>query len=145
MDNFKCLSAHICEVLNKKDTNVSVDLIDAYETLRRELTKSVEIAKKFKKELKLANLETKKLIVRLDESNKKNEFLRNQFSSQDEKMKNLEQKLAEAKAKLENLSNSKFAVDDRSVSVSLKPKADNVYIPPFKRNHKENAYFVRQS
>ena len=89
MDNFKCLSAHICEVLNKKDTNVSVDLIDAYETLRRELTKSVEIAKKFKKELKLANLETKKLIVRLDESNKKNEFLRNQFSSQDEKMKNL--------------------------------------------------------
>ena len=145
MDNFKCLSAHICEVLNKKDTNVSIDLIDAYETLRRELTKSVEIAKKFKKELKLANLEKEKLIVRLDESNKKNEFLRNQFSSQDEKMKSLEQKLAEAKAKLENLSNSKFAVDDRSVSVSLKPKADNVYIPPFKRNHKENAYFVRQS
>ena len=131
MDNFKCLSAHICEVLNKKDTNVSIDLIDAYETLRRELTKSVEIAKKFKKELKLANLEKEKLIVRLDESSKKNE--------------KLEQKLAEAKAKLENLSNSKFTVDDRSVSVSLKPKADNVYIPPFKRNHKENAYFVRQS
>ena len=36
---------------------------------------------KFKKELKLANLEKEELIVRLDESNKKNDFLRNQFSS----------------------------------------------------------------
>ena len=41
------------------------------------------------------------------------------------------------------MSNSKLAVNDRSISVSLKPKADNVYIPPFKRNHNENAYFVR--
>ena len=71
MDNFKCLSAHICDDLNKNDTNVSVDLIDACETLRRELTKSMKIAKKFKEELKLANLEKEELIVRLDESNKK--------------------------------------------------------------------------
>ena len=91
----------------------------------------------------MANLEKEELVVRLDESNKKNEFLRNQFSSQNEKMKSLEQKLAEAKAKLENLSNSKFVVDDRSVSVSLKPKIEKVYIPPFKRNKKENAYFAR--
>ena len=48
MDNLKCLSTHICDDLNKKDTNVSVDLFDTYETLRRELTKSVKIAKKFK-------------------------------------------------------------------------------------------------
>ena len=40
--------------------------------------------------------------MRLDEANKKNEFLRNQFSSQEEKMKSLEQKLAEFKVKLEN-------------------------------------------
>ena len=71
MDNFKCLSAHICDDLNKNDTNVSVDLIDACETLRRELTKSMKIAKKFKEELKLANLEKEELIVRLDDSNKK--------------------------------------------------------------------------
>ena len=32
--------------------------------------------------------------MRLDKSNKKNGFLRYQFSSQDEKMKSLEQKLA---------------------------------------------------
>ena len=112
MDNFKCLSTHICEILNKKDTIVSVDLIDACETLRKELSKSLKIAKKFNEELKLANFEKEELIVRLNESNKKNEFLRNQFSSQDEQMKILEQKLAEAKAKLENLSNTKLVVDN---------------------------------
>ena len=40
----------------------------------------MKIAKKFKDELKLGNLQKEELIVRLDESNKKNEFLRNQFS-----------------------------------------------------------------
>ena len=34
-------------------------------------------------------------------------------------------------------------VDNISVSVSLKPKAEKVYIPPFKRNNKEKAYFAR--
>ena len=48
--------------------------------------------------------------MRLDESSKKNEFLRNRFSSQDEKMKSLEQELAESKAKLENLSDRKSVV-----------------------------------
>ena len=71
MDNLKCLSTHICDDLNKKDTIVSIDLVDACETLRKELFKSMKIAKKFKEELKLANLKKKKLIVRLDESNKK--------------------------------------------------------------------------
>ena len=130
--------------LNKKDTNASIDFIDVCETLRKELYKSMKIAKKFKEELKMAKLEKEELIVRLDESNKKNEFLINQFSSQDEKMKHLEQKLAKFENKLENLSNTKLAVDNRSVSVSfpLKPKVVNVYIHPFKRNHKEKAYIA---
>ena len=51
MDNFKCLTAFGCDVLNKKDTNVFVDFIDACETLRNELFKSMKIAKKFKEEL----------------------------------------------------------------------------------------------
>ena len=89
MDNLKCLSDH-----------VYVDLIDACETLRKELLKSMKIAKKLKEELKLTNLEKDELVVRLDESNKKNEFLRNQISSQDEKMKSLEQELVESKLKL---------------------------------------------
>ena len=73
-DNLKCLSDHI-------STHISIDLIDACETLRKELLKFMKIAKKFKEELKLANLEKEELIVRLDESNKQNEFLRNQISS----------------------------------------------------------------
>ena len=60
-------------------------------------------------------------------------------------MTSLEQKLAESEVKLENLSNTKLVVDNRSifVSVPLKPKVDKIYIPPFKRNHKEKAYFAR--
>ena len=77
MDNFKCLAIFYCDNLNKKDTIVSVDFIDACETLRKELLKSMKIAKKFKEELKLANLEKDGWVVKLDESNKKNEFLRN--------------------------------------------------------------------
>ena len=60
MRSFDYVSAH-----------VFVDLIDASETLRKELLKSLKIAKKFKEDLKLANREKEELIVRLDESNKK--------------------------------------------------------------------------
>ena len=137
MDNLKCLSDHV-------STYASIDFIDACENLRKELLKSMKIVKKFKKELKLANLENEELVVRLDESNINNEFLRNQISSQDEKMKNLEQELVESKAKIENLTSTKPFVDNRSVSVSLNPKTEKVYIPHFKMNNKEKAYFARQ-
>ena len=103
----------------------------------------MKITKKFKEELKLANLEKDELVVRLDESNKKNEFLRNQISSQDEKIKSLEQELVESKTKIENLTSTKPVVDNRTVSVSLKPKTEKVYIPHFKRNNKEKAYFAK--
>ena len=83
------------------------------------------------------------MVIRLDEPNKTNEFLRNQISSQDEKMKSLEQELVESKAKIENLTSTKPAVDNRSVSISLKPKTKKVYIPHFKRNNKEKTYFAR--
>ena len=75
------------------------------------------------------------MVVRLDESNKKNESLINQISSQDEKMKSLEQELVESKAKIENLTSTKPTVNNRSVFVSLKPKTEKVYIPPLKRNN----------
>ena len=74
IDNLKCLSDHV-------SSYASIDFIDACETLCKELLKSMKIAKKFKEELKLANLEKVDLIVRLDESKKMNEFLRNQISS----------------------------------------------------------------
>ena len=136
MDNLKCLSDHV-------SAYTSVDFINACETLHKELLKSMKITKKFKEELKLANFEKEELAIRLDESNKKNEFLRNQFSSQDEKMKSLEQELVESKVKIENLTSTKPIVDSRSVFVSLQPKNEKVYIPHFKRNNKEKAYFAR--
>ena len=83
------------------------------------------------------------MVVRLDESNKKNEFLRNQIFSQDEKIKRLEQELVKSKAKIENLNSTKLTVDNRSVSVSLKPKTEKVYISHFKRNNKEKVYFAK--
>ena len=57
-------------------------------------------------------------------------------------MKSLKQELVESKAKIENLTSTKPAVDNISVFVSLKPKTEKVYIPLFKRNNKENAYFA---
>ena len=129
MDNLKCFFDHV-------SVYASVDFIDACETLHKKLLKSMKVAKKFKEELKLTNLEKEELVVRLDESYKKNEFLRNQISSQDEKMKSLEQGLVEFKTKIENLTSTKPTVDNKSVFVSLKPKIENVYIPHFKRNNK---------
>ena len=58
-------------------------------------------------------------------------------------MKSLEQELVEFKAKIENLTCTKFAVDNRSVSVFFKSKTEKVYIPHFKRNNRENAYFAK--
>ena len=71
------------------------------------------------------------MVVRLNKSNKKNEFLRNQISSQDEKMKILEQEWVESKAKIEILTSTKLVVDNRSVSVALKPKTKKSLYPSF--------------
>ena len=60
------------------------------------------------------------------------------------KMKMLEQELVESKVELKKFSCTKpTVVDDRFVSISIKPKADNVCIPCFKRNHKKKAFFAR--
>ena len=58
-------------------------------------------------------------------------------------MKILEQELVESKAKIENLTNTKSAVDNRSVFVSLKSKTEKVQIPHFKKNNKEKVYFAK--
>ena len=49
-------------------------------------------------------------------------------------MKSLEQELVESKTKIESLTCTKFAIDNRSVSVSLKPKTEKVYIPHIRPN-----------
>ena len=56
-------------------------------------------------------------------------------------MNQIKRELVESKAKFENLTSTKATIDNRSVSVSLKPKTKKVYIPPFKRNNKEKGLF----
>ena len=51
--------------IDNRSAFVFVDLVNACETLCRELTKSMKIAKKFKEELKLANLEKEELICEI--------------------------------------------------------------------------------
>ena len=59
-------------------------------------------------------------------------------------MKSLEQKLAEFEAKLENFSSTKLAVNNKSISIFVPIKTkDKIYIPHFKRNHKEKTYVAR--
>ena len=41
------------------------------------------------------------------------------------------------------MTGTKLVVDNRSVSISHKPKIEKVYIPLFKRNNKEKTYFAR--
>ena len=41
------------------------------------------------------------------------------------------------------MTSTKLDIDNRSVSVFLKPKAEKVYISHFKRNNNEKAYFSR--
>ena len=41
------------------------------------------------------------------------------------------------------MTSTKPAVDNRSVSVSFKPKTEKFYISHFKRNNKEKTYFAR--
>ena len=73
MDNLKCLFYHVF-------AHTSVDFIDACETLRKELLKSMKITKKFEEELKLTNLEKEELVVRLMNLIKRMNFLEIKFS-----------------------------------------------------------------
>ena len=70
------------------------------------------------------------LIAKLDEANNLNHNLKNQFSSQVDKTKSLEEQLVESKTEVEKLTSSKLVVEPSS-------KEKYFYIPPFKRNNEE--------
>ena len=77
------------------------------------------------------------MIAKLDEANNLNENLKNQFSSQVDKIKSLEEQLLESKTEVEKLTSSKLVVEPSS-------KEKDFYIPPFKRNNeKSKAYIAR--
>ena len=70
------------------------------------------------------------MIAKLDEANNLNENLKNQFSSQVDKIKSLEEQLDEFKTKFKKLTSA-------NLLLSLTQKKKGFYIPPFKRNNKE--------
>ena len=65
----------------------------------------------------------------LDEAKKLNEIFRKQFSSQWDKIISLEEKLVESKSKLDKETSEKSVI--KLISIEK-----NVYVTPFKRNHK---------
>lgn len=64
------------------------------------------------------------LIVKLDNTNKLKEIFKNQYSSQVDKVKSMEEQLVEFKFELEKLTSAKLFKEPNS-------KDNNVYIPPF--------------
>ena len=90
----------------------------------------------------MVKLEKEALVLCLDESNKLNVILKKHYDYEVEKNKSLEQELVESKVKLEKFSSIKPVVVSELIFELPKPNDDKVYIPPFKRNHKENANFA---
>ena len=65
------------------------------------------------------------MIAKLDGANKLNENLKNQLSSQVDKIKSLEEQLIESKTEIEKLTSVKLVVEPNS-------KEKDCYIPPLK-------------
>ena len=78
--------------------------------VRNLLNNSTKLKAKFKK----VKLEKDNLIAKLDEANNLNENLKNQFSSQVNKIKSLEEQLDEFKTKFKKLTNAKLIVEPNS-------------------------------
>ena len=92
--------------------------------------KSLKCSTKLKAKFKNVKLERDELIAKLDEANNLNEKFKNQISSQVDKIKSLEEQLAEFKTEVEKISSAKLVVEPNS-------KEKDVYIPQFKRNNEE--------
>ena len=131
MENLDCFGLHDL-VLN--DDN---DIQDAYCKLYIFCMKSLKSSIKLKAKFKKVKLEKDELIAKLDEANNLNENLKNQFSSELDKIKSLEKQLVESKTEVEELTSVKLVVEPNS-------KEKYFYIPLFKRNNKElNANIAR--
>ena len=119
-------------VLNDDD-----DIQDAYCKPYKFCMKSLKKSTKLKAKFKKVELEKDELIAKLNEANNLNENLKNQFSSQVDKIKSLEEQLVESKTEVETLTSVKLVVEPNS-------KEKGFYIPPFERNNEElNANIAR--
>ena len=96
-------------VLNDDD-----DIQDAYCKLYKFFMKSFNCSIKLKANFKKVKLESDDLIAKLDEANNLNENFKNQISSQVDKIKSLEEQLAEFKTEVEKLTSAKLVVEPNS-------------------------------
>ena len=124
MKNLDCFDLHDL-VLNDDD-----GIQDAYCKLYKFCMKSLKSSIKLKAKFKKVKLEKDELIAKLDEANNLNEKLKNQFLSQVDKIKSLEEQLVESKTEVEEITSAKLVIEPNS-------KEKDFYIPPFKRNNKE--------
>ena len=124
IETLDCFDLHDL-VLNDDD-----DIQDAYCKLYNFCMKSLECSTKLKANFKNVRLERDDLIAKLDEANNLNENFKNQISSPVDKIKSLEEQLAEFKTEVENLTSAKLIVESNS-------KEKDFYIPQFKRNKEE--------
>ena len=112
-------------VLNDDD-----DIQDAYCKFYNFCLKSLKSSTKLKDKFKKVKLEKDELIANLDEANNLKGDLKNQFLSQVDKIKSLEEQLVESKTEVEKLTSAKLIFKP-----NLKEK--DFYIPPFRMNNKE--------
>ena len=103
-----------CFDLHDLDLNDADDIQDAYCKLYKFCMKSLKSSTKLKAKFKKVKLGKDELIAKLDEANNLNENLKNQFSSQVDKIKSLEEKLVESKSEVEKLTSAKLVVEPNS-------------------------------
>ena len=96
METLDCFDLH--DLVLNDDDNIQ----DAYCKLYNFRMKSHECSTKLKAKFKNVKLERDELIAKLDEANNLNEKFKNQISSQVDKIKSLEEQLAEFKTEVEN-------------------------------------------
>ena len=131
METVDCFD--LLDLVLNDDDDIQDDYCKLYKFFMKSLKKSTKLKAKFKK----VELEKDELIAKLNEANNLNENLKNQFSSQVDKIKSLEEQLVESKTEVETLTSVKLVVEPNS-------KEKYFYIPLFKRNNKElNANIAR--
>ena len=108
METLDCV--YLCDlVLNNDD-----DIQDAYCKLYNFCMKSLKCSTKLKANFKKVKLERDDLIAKLDEANNLNENFKNQISSQEDKIKSLEEQLVESKTEVKKLTSAKLLVEPNS-------------------------------
>ena len=108
METVDCFD--LLDLVLNDDDDIQDDYCKLYKFFMKSLKKSTKLKAKFWN----VKLEKDELIAKLDEANNLNENLKNQFSTQVDKIKSLEEQLVESKAEIEKLTSAKLVVEPNS-------------------------------